>query len=88
MTKKITEGTDSLFVMSPDDIMNIPKDLTVTYARMVVDYRPQKDDTNPVRMTFGGNLVKYLGELTTCTADITTSKIMWNIVLITQRGII
>ena len=37
-----TEGTDSLFVMSTDDTRNNPNDQTFTYARMVVEYRPQK----------------------------------------------
>jgi hypothetical protein len=32
----------------------------------------------------GGNLINYLGELSTCTADITTSKLMWNSVLSTE----
>ena len=44
--KTSTKGTDSLFVMSPDDIRNITKYRTVTYARIVVDYQPQKDDSN------------------------------------------
>eukprot|EP00804_Cyclotella_cryptica_P022272 CCRYP_018126-RA/>CCRYP_018126-RA protein AED:0.26 eAED:0.24 QI:0/0/0/1/0/0.33/3/0/620 len=56
----------------------IPRDRTVTYARIVVDYRPQKDDPNRVRITVGGNLINYPGELTTRTADLTTAKILWN----------
>ena len=64
--------------MSSDDISNILKDRTVTYAQMVVDYRPKKDDPNRVRMTSEGNLIKYPGELTTCMEDLTTSKIMRN----------
>jgi hypothetical protein len=31
-----------------------------------------------VRITSGGNLIDYPGELTTRTADLTTSKILWN----------
>eukprot|EP00804_Cyclotella_cryptica_P013526 CCRYP_017242-RB/>CCRYP_017242-RB protein AED:0.48 eAED:0.48 QI:0/0/0/1/1/1/2/0/137 len=47
-------------------VKNIPKDRTVTYGRVVVDYRPQKGDPNRVRITAGGNLIKdYPGELTT-----------------------
>jgi len=55
----------------------------VTYARIVVDYRPQKADPNQVRITVGGNLNDYSYELTTRTADLTTSKVMWNIVIST-----
>jgi hypothetical protein len=37
-----TPGTDSIFIMSHDEIGRIPEDRTVTYARVVVDFRPQK----------------------------------------------
>eukprot|EP00804_Cyclotella_cryptica_P025030 CCRYP_015953-RB/>CCRYP_015953-RB protein AED:0.31 eAED:0.30 QI:0/0/0/1/0/0.33/3/0/681 len=77
-------GTNSIFVMAHDDIANIPKGRTVTYGRIVIYFRPQKADPNRVRITAGGNLIKdYPGELTTRTADLTTSKILWNSVLST-----
>ena len=50
----------------------------MTYARIVVDYCPQKADANRVLLTVGGNLINYPYELTTCTADLTTTKLMWN----------
>ena len=37
-----------------------------------------------MRITAGDNLINYSGELTTKTADITTSKILWNSVLSTK----
>eukprot|EP00804_Cyclotella_cryptica_P015310 CCRYP_005417-RA/>CCRYP_005417-RA protein AED:0.07 eAED:0.07 QI:0/-1/0/1/-1/1/1/0/1190 len=78
------KGTNTMFVMTHSQVKNIPRDRTVTYGRVVVDYRPQKDDPNRVRITAGGNLIKdYPGELTTRTADLTTSKILWNSVLST-----
>ena len=70
--------------MTPAEIANIPQDRTVTYARIVVDFRPQKDDPHRVRITAGGNLIDYPHELTTRTADLTTSKILWNSVLSTK----
>jgi hypothetical protein len=79
-----TKGTDSIFVLSPDAIKNIPADRIVTYANIVVDYRPQKADPNRVRITAGGNLIEYPGELTTRTADLSTAKILWNSVLRTE----
>ena len=36
-----------------------------------------------MRITAGGNLINYPGELTTRTADLTTSKILWNSVIST-----
>ena len=56
-----TKGKNSIFVMNHDEIANIPKDRVVTYARVVVDFRPQKEDPNRVRITAGGNLIKYPG---------------------------
>ena len=76
--KTNTEGTESLFVMTHKEIRNIPKDRTVTYTRMVVEYRTQKPDPNQVRITDGVNLIKYPGELTTRTAELKTSKILRN----------
>ena len=52
--------------------------------RIVVDYRPQKSDPNRVRITAGGNLIDYQGELTTRTPDLTTSKFLWNSVISTK----
>ena len=77
------KGTNSIFILNHEEIKNIPKDCVVTYARIVVDFRPQKKDPNRVHMTAGGNLIKYPGELTTRTADLTTSKVIWNSVLST-----
>ncbi len=55
-----------------------------TYARIVIDYRPQKEDPNCVRITVGGNLIKYKGDVSMRTADLTTSKMLWNSVLSTD----
>eukprot|EP00978_Attheya_sp_CCMP212_P035634 scaffold156249_cov52-Attheya_sp.AAC.3 len=72
------KGTDTFNLLRPDQVKDIPKDRTVTYTNIVVDYRAQKEDPNRVRITAAGNLVEYPGELTTHTADITTSKMLWN----------
>ena len=69
--------------MTHEEIKCIPGDRTVTYARIVVDFRPQKTDPNRVRITVCGNLIDYPYELTTRTADLTTSKVMWNSVIST-----
>jgi hypothetical protein len=79
----LTVGTNTVVYLTHDEIKNIPKDRTVTYARTVVDYRPQKADPNRVRITVGGNLITYPGEVTTRTADMVTSKILWNSVVST-----
>ena len=76
-------GTNTIFFLTHEEIAKIPKDRVITYARIVVDFRPQKEDPNRVRITAGGNLINYPGELTTRTADLTTAKIMWNSVVST-----
>jgi len=44
----------------------------------------QKEDPNRVRITAGGNLIDYPHELTTRTAALTTTKLMWNSVISTE----
>ena len=81
-----TQGTDSIFIMEPDEVKNIPADQTITYVRLIVDYQPQKKDSNRVQLTADRDLITYPGELTPCTDNTTTSKILWNSVLITENA--
>ena len=78
-----TKVTETVKFMKWNEINQIPADRTVTYERIVVDYRAQKKDPNRVRIKAGGNLIKYPYELTTRTVDLITSKIMWNSVIST-----
>jgi hypothetical protein len=70
--------------MTQDEIKLIPRTQTINYAHVVVDFRPQKADPHRIRITAGGNLINYPGELSTRTANLTTSKLMWNSVLSTD----
>ncbi|KAL7465450.1 hypothetical protein ACHAXS_005954 [Conticribra weissflogii] len=81
-----TSSTDTIFFMNHDKKQPIPKDRIITYACIVVDFRPQKDDLNRVRITASGNLINYPGELTTKTDDLTTAKMMWNSVVSTPSA--
>ena len=57
---KDTKGTQTIHYMTHEEIKCIPGDIiTVTYARIVVDFRPQKTDPNRVRITVGRNLIDY-----------------------------
>ncbi len=49
----------------------------------MIDHCSQKEDPNHVQITVGGNLIDYSFELTTCTADMVSSKILWNSVIST-----
>ena len=78
------KGTDSMFVMKHDEIKQAYLDKQrFTYAKVVVDHRPQKEDANRIRITAGGNLIKFAGDVSTRTADLCTSKLLWNSVLST-----
>jgi hypothetical protein len=54
------KGTNSVFVMTHKEI-DIAKNAghKWTYARIVVNYRHQKEDPNRIRITVGGNLIIY-----------------------------
>ncbi len=81
------KGMDTMFVMTPADIPNIPIDQAVKYANVVVHYYPQKEDPNQIWIKAGSNLIKYPGELTTQTANILTSKLYWNSILSMQNHV-
>jgi hypothetical protein len=76
------KGTNLVFVMTHKEI-DIPKAAghKWTYVRVVVDYRPQKEDPNWIRIAVGRNLITYKGNTSTQTANLTTSKLLWNSVL-------
>jgi hypothetical protein len=80
----VTKGTNIIVYLSHSDIGKIPQDWTVTYALIVIDHRPQKEDPNCVRITVGGNLIDYLLKLTTRTDDMVSSKNLWNSVISTK----
>ena len=74
------KGTNTMTFIKPHEL---PSDKKATYARIVADYRPQKEDPYRVRITVGGDKVQYSGETYTPTADITTAKVLFNSVLST-----
>ncbi len=79
---------NAMFVMTQDEIAHILQAKKVfTYANPVVDYRAQKEDPYCIRITSGGNLIKYEEELSVRTADIYTAKIHWNSVISTDTAI-
>ena len=76
-----------MFVMTHDEIMHaLATKKIFTYANPVVDYCPQKDDLHQIRITAGGNLINYKGNVSVRTADIDTAKIHWNSVISTLNA--
>jgi len=75
------KGTNTLFFVPRNQI---PKNKTVTYPRIVCDYRPTKSEPNRTRITVGGNLIIYNDEVYTATAGLLTAKILFNSILSTK----
>jgi hypothetical protein len=44
----------------------------------------QQTETHRVRLTVGGNLIQYPGDVSTRSADLTTSKYLWNSTISTE----
>ena len=80
---KITEGTNTCHWCKKSQM---PRNKRATYARMVVDVRPEKEDPNRVRITAGGDRLDYYGETSTETASLETAKILINSVLSTKNA--
>ena len=64
----------------------MPSHKRATYARFVVDVRPEKKDPNRVRITAGGDRLDYFGETSTESASLETAKILLNSVLSTKNA--
>jgi hypothetical protein len=67
------KGTHTCFFV---ELQNTPKDLNITYGKIVFDYKPHKKEKELVRITVGGDILEYSGEVATSTADLTTFKIL------------
>jgi hypothetical protein len=50
----------------------------------MVDIRPNKSETHHIRLTVGGNLIQYPGDVSTRSADLTTSKCLCNSTISTE----
>ena len=73
-------GTDTIDFIPFTDV---PKGEAVTYGRIVCTFRPQKDEVNHTRLTVGGNLLVCLYDVSTPTSDLTTAKLLFNLVIST-----
>jgi hypothetical protein len=75
------EVSDKIF-FNPRQAM--PKGKIVTYGRFVVGICPNKAETHRVRLNVGGILIQYPGGVFTRSADITTSKCLWDSTISTE----
>ena len=59
----------------------IPKNKKVTYANLVCDFRPHKEEKHRVRLTLGGDKLEYYGETASPAANLLETKILINSVI-------
>ena len=74
-------GTDTITFIKASQ--QVPQGKKVTYGRFVADIRPQKQEKHRVRLTIGGNLIQYDGDVSAPTGGLTTYKIHCNDVIST-----
>ena len=76
------KGTDTVFFIPKSEI---PRDRLrdVTYARIVVGYKPDKLEKHRARITVGGDRINCLFDCGTPTADVPVIKLLWNSTLST-----
>jgi hypothetical protein len=79
------KGTNTILFIPHSQI---PQDRRkdVTYGRICVDHRPQKKEANRTRLTVGGNLIDFPGDVSTPTPDLTTAKLVINQTLSTPHA--
>jgi hypothetical protein len=75
-----TEGLNVVTFIPKQDM---PQGKQATYARYVVDYRPEKDEQWRLRITCGGDKLEYNGDTTTHSASMETIKLQLNSVIST-----
>jgi hypothetical protein len=75
--------TDTCFFIK---LTNIPKNRKITYGKIVCDYKPHKQEKERVRLTVGGDILDYSGDVATSTANITSLKILINSTLSTEEA--
>ena len=75
------EGMDVINFIARNQV---PQGKRATYARYVVDYRPEKDEPWRLRITCGGDRLEYHGNTTTHSASMETIKCQLNNIVSTK----
>jgi hypothetical protein len=75
------EGSNNIFFIPRQ---SVPKGKFITCGRFVVDIRPNKSEINRVRLAVGGNLIQFPADVSTRSAELTTSTCLWNSTITTD----
>lgn len=79
----IPKGTDTIKCIKFEDI---PTGYKCTYGQIVVDIKDNKLEMYRTWVTVRGNLITYLGSVTTSTSELTTIKMLFNSVVSTPSA--
>ena len=74
-------GTNTIFFIPKK---KLPAGRSVTYGIIVAEIIPQKAETYRTRLTVGGDLINFPGDVTTTTAYLITARLISNSVLSTK----
>ena len=77
------KGTNTIFFIHKHQVP-IDRLKDVTYAKFVVELKPNKPEVHRTRLTVGGDKIHYPGDVGTPTADLTLAKIHFNSVISTH----
>ena len=79
---RMPSGTNTIFFIPKYKVAVVR---TVTYGRIVAEIRPQKVETHRTRLTVGGNLINFSGDVAPPTVDLITAKLIFSSVLSTKN---
>jgi hypothetical protein len=77
-------GTNTIFFIPQDQVP--PPDLVVMYGCIVCERRPHKTEVEHTRLTVGGNIIDYPGDVSTKTTGLSTVKLIFNSVISTPSA--
>ena len=77
---KRVAGTNTFFLIDYDDIP-AHKKKQICHTKVVCEVRPEKDDPDRTRITIGGSIIFYPGDVGTNTASLELIKLLLNSVL-------
>ena len=80
----LIEGTNTICFIDNTDLP-VNRWMYVKYGIVVVDYTPEKSDPYRTRIKVGGDRSNHPGDCGTTTVDLTTVKILLNIIVSTPN---
>ena len=79
----VSEGTNTIIFIKHEEIPANHR-CDTTYARVCVNYHPEKEDPNRTRLTVDGNLIHVLDNISMPTVNMVTVKLHLNSVISTK----